>query len=426
VIFTPFDKQARFLQSQARIRVAAASKRSGKSEVGAIESIIHLETRPGWTESSVDPYIGVIIAPTSDMLRRLSMKKILGFAKPFRPEVNETRQEITWHNGSIAYGISADRPERLEGIKANFIFLDEAFQMEEQIFLESMARVADTRGKIWITGSLGVQYRNPRSHWIHRHFKEKPIADSELFEWTTSDNPHFPKEELERLKDTLDPITYRQMFEICWDTQGSNLVYDTFGSQNLIANYQYNPKLETYVSIDWGWNCPAVALYIQYDQKIDTAYLFDEIVGSKITLESLYEKMAAKPYHITKLFCDIAGNQEREQTGISNIQWFRQPPRNMHFTYRTSAIAHGISVVRSYILNSRGQRRLYIDDKSCPKTVDALRNYQYDQKHGELSELPNKKHSDCPDALRYFFVNRLDYTRHQNQLQEFNRWAVHK
>lgn len=427
MIFTPFKQQRDFLRSKARIRLAAAGKRGGKTEVGAIEAVIHAEKKIGYTPNEIDPYIGVIIAPTTDMLRRLSLKKFLGFAKPFSPQFHQTHFEITWPNGSVIYGVSADKPERLEGIKANFIWVDESFQVDEQIFLEAMARVADTRGRLWCTGSLGVQYTNPKAHWLYKRFKEKPVADSEIFEWTTADNPYFPHEEIDRLKNTLDPITFRQMFEISWDAQGTNLVYQDFSDAN-VGSFKYDPMLETYCVIDWGFTHKMACLYIQYNRATDMVYVIDEIVQSKMTLEMLWAKMQAKPYRINGYFADIAGNQEREQTGLSNIAWFKQAPRNIHFKYRggPGTIAHGISLIRSYISNAKGQRRVFVDS-SCVHLLDCLRNYSYPESDGQTTEmLPIKENDDAADALRYFFLNRLDFTRPDNSFAELNRWSLGK
>jgi PBSX family phage terminase large subunit len=366
-----------------------------------------MEEKRGYRHSDIDPYVGVIIAPTSDMLRRLSLQKLLAYSKPFVVSHHQTHQEIDWHNGGRIYGISADKPQRLEGIKANFIWMDEVFQMDEQIFTEAMARVSDTEGYIWCTGSLGTQYNNPKAHWVYKYFKEKPIADSECFEWSTADNPYYPVKEIERLKDTLDPRTYRQMFEIDWSVPGTALVYDQFDEGNLIKGYTYNPNLYTTVAIDWGWTHPAVALFIQYDHKNDKIYVFDEIVKSKMTIESLYNQIMSKPYRVDKYICDIAGNQEREQTGISNVQWFRN--KGINFSFRTAAIQPTISLVRSFIKNSHGVSRLLIDEAKCPKLVDNIKNYSYPQKDGVIiNENPVKENDDCVDALRYYIMNTHD------------------
>lgn len=418
--YNPHLHQERFHLSKARIRGAFAGKRGGKTEAGAVESLILLEQKRGYKHSEIDPYVGVIISPTSDMLRRLSLQKFLAYGKDMVRDYHQTHQEFSIYNGAKVYGISADKPQRLEGIKANFIWMDEVFQMSEQIFLEALARVSDTEGYVFCTGSLGTQYTNPKSHWCYKYFKEKPLEGSEVFEWSTADNPYYPRDEIERLKDTLDPRTFRQMFTIDWSVPGTALVYDEFDDANILENYNYNPKLKTYCVIDWGWSHPMACLFIQYDPIKDTVYCFDEIVKSKMKLEQMYNLIMNKPYRIDEWICDIAGNQEREQTGISNVEWFKS--KGIKFTYRTSTITHGVSIIRSYIKNTKSIARFFIDKSRCPKTIDNLYNYSYPEKAGVVtSENPLKVNDDAVDALRYYFVNKHDNLLERNPVQMIKR-----
>jgi PBSX family phage terminase large subunit len=420
VIYRPHKYQQKFHKSRARIRGAFAGRRAGKSEAGAIEAIVFAENKIGYKQSNIDPYLGVIIAPTTDMLRRLSLQKLKAYAGNMIVEHHETHGEITWHNGTKILAISADKPQRLEGIKANFIWVDESLQVKEQLFLESMARVSDTQGYIWCTGSLGVNFTNPKNHWAWKKFIDNPINGVEVFQWTTADNSYFPRDELERLKDTLDPRTYKQMFEISWDTPGTNTVYDEFSEINQIKSYVYDSKFPTYCVIDWGFAHPMACLFIQYDPILDRVYVFDEIVKSKLKIEGLYNLIMSRGYNITQWICDIAGNQEREQTGISNVEWFKS--KGIKFTYRTSAITHGISIVRSYIRNMKGVSRLFIDQDRCPKTLDGMLNYSYPEKQGAIvSENPLKQNDDAVDALRYYFVLKHDSLLTANPVQMIKR-----
>lgn len=431
MIFRAFSQQVEFLRSRKRVIGGFAGKRGGKTEVGAVRSIMHTENLIGFKPNGIDPYLGIILAPTSDMLRRLSMKKFLAYSAPFSYREHKTFGEITWHNNAIVYGMSADKPQRLEGAKANWIWIDEVFQVKKEVYLEAKARVADTQGTLWVTGSLGVQYRNPKLHWVYEEFKLRPSPDMEVFEWATADNPFFPREEILRLKDELDPLTFRQMFELTWDVPGSALVYDNISQANFIKGYRYNPSLETYLAIDWGWTHPMSCLFFQYDRRNDVVYQFDEIVGSRLTLETLWDRIQAKrqeygqdSFRIRDWICDIAGNQEREQTGYSNVQWFAEKPRSIAFKYTSSLINYGIPIVRSYIKNGMGQVKFFVDEIKCPKSVDGLKTYSYPEKAGIItSETPLKKDDDCVDAQRYFFVNILDKKLGET-FNTFSRWKV--
>jgi PBSX family phage terminase large subunit len=407
IIFKPWGVQKKVLNDKNRIIGAFAGKRGGKTEIGAIKSILWQEQKSNYDTNSVDPFLGVIIAPTFDMLRRLSLKKFMLYGEPFIKSFNKQTMEMTWHDGSQIYGLSADNPERIEGIKAHWIWLDEVFQMSEQLWLEVRARTADTKGKIIATGSLGVQFVNPKQHWVHHYFKEKPSESTSCYEWATGDNPHFPKEEIEELKNLLDPQTFRSMFEIDWDTAPKTAVYSDFGPDNIIDSYVIRPEFETYVCIDWGWAHELACCFFQYDRKSDTVYLFDEIIASKMTLETLMKQIKARNYKITGWVCDIAGNQEREQLGLSNVRWFRKN-HDINFKFKKSAISVGISIVRSYIKTGLGQTKFYAV-KSCKKSIDGLKRYKYPEKDGQiLNENPIKKDDDAVDCIRYFFVNICD------------------
>lgn len=426
MLYKPFKQQKEFLRSKARIRCLFAAKRAGKSEVCYLDTIIKAEKQPGYIPSDIDPFLIGIIAPTEHMLRKLVWPKLRTFAKPFEKNFNKVDHRFEWlGNNTQILGFSGEKISRMEGFKLHHIHMTEAFQMSQEVFLEALARVSDTKGTITIDGSLGPNIPNPKNHWLYQTFIERKFEDSQIFTWATADNPHFPKDELDRMKDNLDPRTYRQMFTIDWNVPGTALVYDELDEANIVRSFSFNPNFETFCVVDWGWAHNMACLFFQYDPHHDVVYLYDEIVGSRIKLEDLWERIKAKRYPIKEYYCDIAGNQEREQMGLSNVAWFKQPPRNIHFKYRRTAVNYGIPIVRSYIKNGHGQRRFFIDELRCPKSLDSIRNYSYPEKDGIIqNENPVKKDDDPCDAIRYFFVNRLDPNKAKNTFVEFSRWSI--
>jgi phage terminase large subunit len=388
-----------------------SQERGGKTEVGAVASIILHEQREDYTPNGIDPYLGVIVAPTNEMLTRLSWKKFCAYAQPFIKEQRESPfKQITWHNSvkgdeSLIYGVSGERPARIEGLKANWIWIDEVFQCSEQLFLECLARVADTQGKIFCTGSLGVQHINPKQHWAYKYFKMNKDQEFKCFEWRTIDNPYFPKSEIERNKELLDARTFRAMFEIDWDTRPMNTVYEEFDDDNVI-NCKYNPSLPVRCAIDWGWTHKMAVGIFQYDQNTNTVYQIDELVQSKLLLENVLTWIRSRPYQINEYCCDMAGNQTREQTGQSNIDWFAL--HGIYFKFKKSSISYGVSIVRSYIKNAIGVRRYFVNPK-CTETIDSIRRYKYQDKDGVvINENPLKIDDDACDMVRYYFYNFHD------------------
>ena len=413
LVFKPFSKQKEFLLDKARFRGAFAGKRGGKTEVGAIASIILQEQRPNYKTNGIDPYLGVIVSPTTDMLRRLSWKKFEAYAKPCGFIKKQWQQPLMmeWHDSkdqdeSLIYGISGDKPERIEGIKANWIWIDEVFQIKEQLFLECLARVSDSQGYIICTGSLGIQFVNPKQHWAYKYFKEQIDDSFKCFEWGTSDNPYYPQEELERNRNLLDRQTFRAMFEICWDVVPKNAVYSDFSDDNVIDNIPYNPSLPTFCVVDWGWAHPMACGIFQID-KFGSVYLIDEMIKSKVKLEKLAEWIGSRGYNIQQYICDIAGNQEREQSGKSNVKWFKDN-YGITFKYKKTTIAEGISVMRSHIKNANGKIRFFVSSK-CSESIDGIKRYAYPEKDGIIqNENPLKVDDDAVDMIRYFFIYKFD------------------
>lgn len=417
-----FGIQAEFVKSQSRVIGAFAGKRGAKTTGGALRAICYQQQKPGWTPNTIDPYMGGIIAPNYRMCKNLSLAKLISYSKGLIDTFHKTNLEITWHDGSKIRGYTDDHPEALEGEKLNWIWIDEIFQCKEQTFLEALARVSDQKGYVWCTGSLGVQYVVPKHHWVWKYFKDPDtrLEGSEVYEWDTRDNPYFPQDELRRLEQTLDPKTFRQMFELSWEGNSTYAIYDELDELNQ-KEHAYNPNLETAVSIDWGWTNDMAVGFFQYDKQSGHVYLFDEIVGSKIKLDDLWRRIVDKGYDIHKWYCDVAGKQTREQSGISNIEYFRSN-FGIKFSYRQTAISYGLPLVRSHIRNRLGQAKLFIDPR-CRKSWDQMKNYRYAEKNGIMSEEPVKENDHCPDMIRYYFVNRHDFTRKGPDFEELGRWG---
>lgn len=400
-----FPKQDALVFDPKRIVGGFAGKRGGKTEGGAIRTLLMQENKPNFNPKSRDPYLNVIVAPTHAMLVNLSWKKFLIYSAPFIKRQWNSPVRILWKDNSEVLGLSADKPKRIEGLKANHLWADEIFQMEEQAYLEFRMRVADSKGYLTLTGSLGVQYINPKQHWAYKFFKENPDENTSCHEWATKDNPYFPEEEITSLKNKYDPRTFRQLMEIDWDTPPLHAVYENFDSSNEI-DYVYNPMLPVYCVVDWGWTHPMACLFIQYDARADIVYVFSEIIQSKLKIEDLHQKILSMPFKIDCFICDIAGKKEDEQMGLSNVDWFRG--QGIYFQYRTSSVLKGVALVRSYIKNVFGFPRLFVD-KKCKLLLDGIKRYKYKEVDGIVqNENPLKEDDDAVDALRYFFVNILD------------------
>jgi len=419
-----FEKQQDFLESTARHRCAFAAKRSGKSEALYIDDIMKADEQPGYIDNGRDPYIVAIVAPTDRMLRRLVWPKFRKMAQAFEEDFHKSDHIFYWNtNNTEIMGFTAEKISRMEGFKIHHCHLTEVFQMKEEVIYEVIARISDSGGTLTMDGSLGTKFINPKATWPYKMFVENTYEDTDVFIWNTIDNPHFPKKELTRLKNNLNPKVFRALFEIDWSIASTSRVYEDFDEGNIVESYNYNKALPTYVTIDWGWTHPCACLFIQHNPRTGEVIIFDEIVQSKLKLEDLYSRIMAKGYRIAGWSCDPSGKKEDERPALNNIKWFAQAPRNISFKHRHSFINDGLVLVRNCILNGKGQKKFKVDRIRCPKTLDAVLNYAYPVKNGKLvNEMPEKDtgYDDPCDSFRMFFINFLNKGT-KLEMQSFKR-----
>jgi phage terminase large subunit len=407
--FRPWGAQKEFLRQRNdfRYRCLFAGKRGGKSEVAYIDTCLKIEEKPNYIDNNIDPYLVVIIGPTHNMIQKLVWPKFTKFAAPWIKEFVPSANKIICNNGTIIYGISAEKISRMEGLKVNHIHITEVFQQKEEVFLESLARTTDTKGSITIDGSLGPQMINPKNHWVYKHFIAKDFPESKVWSWRTLDNPYIDADEINKMKDALDARTFRSMYEIDWDSMPLYAVYENFSDDNII-DFDLNPRFENIIGIDWGFAHPMAVCFMQYDRANDTFYQFDEILKSKLTLDKLYQliQLKIKHYNLTniKWVCDVAGNQEREQLGLSNVRYFWNQ-WGIRIESSRMKVLKTVAIVRSYIKNSNNHIRYFVH-KRCASTQDGLKRYSYVVKDGIVqNENPAKIDDDMVDCVRYSLIN---------------------
>lgn len=199
------SKQREIVQSKSRFKVIRAGRRSGKSSV-EIEILIFKAV------NGKDRNI-FYIAPTQKQARSIiweALKSRLGKIG----EPNESRLEMklpTVDGGfSTLYIAGWENRENFRGMKAHHITFDELDTMKDffigwqEIFRPALI---DTAGTADFIGT--PKKENPNLRRLEKEFESRG-EDFACFHFTTSDNPHIPKSEIEKAKEELDGTTYKQ------------------------------------------------------------------------------------------------------------------------------------------------------------------------------------------------------------------------
>jgi hypothetical protein len=234
----PHEKQKQVIQSNARFKIIRAGRRSGKSTLEIEEMVFEAVT-------GKDRNI-FYIAPTQIQARKIIWEALKSRLNGIG-EINESRLEVklpTADGGFSTIFVSGwENRENFRGMKAHLIVFDELDTMKDffigwqEIFRPALT---DTGGGATFIGT--PKKENPNLRRLEK-IAEKDF-DYEAFHFTTADNPHIPRSELEKAKQELDYDTYRQEYDAEYlDNTGSLFRYtslvDVFSNTVVKSNERY-------------------------------------------------------------------------------------------------------------------------------------------------------------------------------------------
>ena len=183
--FDPHPAQLRVLECPARFVALVAGRRWGKTRMaGWLCVYFALRSR-----GSVVWWVAPTAAQT-----RLGRREVLRFLPRSLRHVNATLGEITLVNGSRIFMKSASKPDNLRGEGVDFMIVDEAAMLREEVWTEVLRPMLSDR-----LGAALLCSTYKGENWFYRLSREwgsGSVPDSACFVSDTSQNPYFPADEL--------------------------------------------------------------------------------------------------------------------------------------------------------------------------------------------------------------------------------------
>jgi hypothetical protein len=289
--------------------------------------------------------------------------------------------------GGNIYLRSAEKPHRIEGQHARGAILDEPSDMKATIWPIIMRRTSFYSGPVLFCGyptNMGWYYESLYVPWT------KGDPDITVIEFPSTANPLYPREEVERARQTL-PTWLFEMSYLGKFRKPFGLVYPDFGEGCYVDPFDIPSDWPSYTIVD-----PAVqygALLLAWHHGIYYAYneYYNDVVQSA---EEYAEEILAP------------------QEGI-NQGWIYDPAR---LTDVVNLAAHGCgpfyradNAVRPGIITLTGlikTGRFKVMRGRCPVFCDQMAKYRWptDPVTGKIvegAEKPIKKDDDLPDCARY-------------------------
>jgi len=207
----PHPEQVRLWNSNARFRVVAAGRRSGKTERAKRKLILAALTPP----DVVNPRF-IAAAPTRDQAKRIFWRDLYELCdRNWLEDISRSDLELRFKTGATIQVVGLDVPERIEGIPIDGAILDEYAECKPEAWKQSLRPTLSTRGRppgwCWFTGRP-----KGRNHFYDLWRDAKTLPDWDAFHWRSSEV--LDAREIESAKRDLDPLTYAQEYDADWVT----------------------------------------------------------------------------------------------------------------------------------------------------------------------------------------------------------------
>ena len=207
------DWQKEVFHDDARFKVIAAGRRTGKSRLAAWMLILNaLQAERGHV---------FYVAPTQGQARDIMWQTLLELGHPVISGSHINNLQIKLINGATISLKGADRPETMRGVSLKFLVMDEYADMKPEVW-EQILRpaLADQKGSALFIGTpMG------RNHF-YELYKYAELGDDEDFKswhFTSYNNNLIEASEIDRAKKSMSSYAFRQEFMASFEALGSEM-----------------------------------------------------------------------------------------------------------------------------------------------------------------------------------------------------------
>jgi hypothetical protein len=342
---------------RARFRVIVAGRRSGKTRLELIETVLAAAESPGsnaW-----------YIAPTYRMAKRIAWRDLLNMVPPeFMLEKNTTDLSMRLTNGSEIALRGADDPDSLRGDGLDFVGLDEFAWIDEAAWSEVLRpALADRQGRAMFTTT-------PRGfNWAYDLYQQGLQDGKEWhsWHWTTAESGFVPLEELEAARAQLAPQVFAQEFEASFENLAGR-VYSNFSREHYPAG-NIDPGIEDNggeLLVGMDFNIEPMSAVIAQRQKRDCVVLDSLEIPSSNTQEVADEILIRYPGRQVIVCPDPSGRARRTSAPVGQTDFtiLRRAGFEIRAPLAAPAVVDRVNNTQSVLLAANGARHLRIHPRA--------------------------------------------------------------
>lgn len=403
-----YDEQFSFVNDQfTGIAVALGGTASGKTMAAGYKVARFILETPA--PRPLTPFL--VCSQTFDMVGSIWQEKLSTFIDP------EHIESIRWRNVGRLWPSSVQlKPdkfgnswvldfrsygegrEQFQSISAGGFWLDELCPHE--ILIEIWGRMRDycfPGSKVY---SLTPLAPAPELEELFANQEDTEIAENwKFYRLNTGLNDTLSDEWFKSYYASL-PKNMHQTRMIGAFAHFEGMIYNEFDERiHVVDPFKIPKNAFHYRGIDWGWNHPAVCLWMALVDK--TWYVYNELVMSETFTEDFADAIKEVEWDFSSpvfrsTYADYADPQAMAKFGRLGIPC-SSPDK---------AVNLGIESVSRKFKGGEGKPELFIF-RNCKKTIEQIKSYQWEKVNKNAmnlkpkSDQPLKYNDDTCDALRY-------------------------
>jgi PBSX family phage terminase large subunit len=362
-------------KSNKRFRVVLCGRRFGKTTLSIYEMIAKAIAK--------DDRRIAYVAPNYQQARDIAWEQLKRICLPIALKTNEQRLEIevrTQDGGKSYITLRGwESIETLRGQLFDFLVLDEVASYRN--FWTGWHEVirptlTDRKGEALFIGT-------PKgfNHFYDLYNTED--KDYESFHFTSYDNPHIPKEEIDKAKEEIGEDRFAQEYMADFRKM-EGLVYKEFDRERHVGEQSFIGSEEVICGIDFGYTNPSAILKIVRNN--DNYHVEEEWYQPRVSTDQIAS--VAIKYNPVRVYPDPAEPDRIEQLR----------DKGLYVEHVSKDIVAGIDTVHALLK----QGRLSVSPK-CTNLIYEFETYCYPDSKGDRNEeeKPTKMNDHALDALRY-------------------------
>ena len=332
--YKPNPKQAEFHRLAAKYRSFVGGWGNGKTSGGCAEFFMRLMEFPGTNSIVARKTRPELKSTTWEMLMHGDQQETAwkGIPKEAIKVYNRSELYIELRNGSKIWGIPLDDPKKIENFNLGLFMIDQAEEVEEDIFLKFHGRLRQVHSP-----REGILLWNPNGHWwgwrrfIDPSRSEKWKKTYRAVEATPFDNPNLPEDYFEQFEG-LPEHWYARFVMGSHDVFTGQIFVDYNPDLHVIQPFRIPQEWERWCCIDPGIRHEGCVSWVARSPGGD-AFYYREVLEPNQTIEwwsaTIFEKEAMNDWggpeeEITRRFIGPEARIRSQTDGRSVLDLYHE------------------------------------------------------------------------------------------------------